>query len=290
MNRRRFITLAAAFACAPSLSRANTWQGRALGADVSVTLHGPRALTQRALADVPRLLVNVEQAFSLFRPTSDLARLNAMGRLRDPKILMRTLMARADAAHRLSGGLFDPTVQPVWEALARGRDVDAARRLVGWQRVRFSDRMIELQSGQALTFNGIAQGFATDVMCLLLRRHGVETALVDIGEQAAMGGPFRLGIEDPVYGHLGQRQLRDRAIATSSPGALLLGNTPHILGPGGEAPRWSTVSIEAPSATMADALSTAAVFLDRDALQRLKSRAKLHRITLVDADGDIHSL
>lgn len=290
MKRRRFLTLAAAFACAPALARADTWSGQALGAEVSVTLQGPREMTQRALADMPRLLDNVEQAFSLFRPSSDLSHLNRMGRLRHPNALMQTLMARADAAHRLSGGLFDPTIQPLWEALARGRATQAARAALGWERVRFSDQMIEFQSGQALTFNGIAQGFATDVMRLLLRRHGAETALVNIGEQAAMGGPFTLGLEDPMHGHMGTRALRDMAIATSSPTAMSLGDHAHILGPRGETPIWSTVSIEAESATMADALSTAAVFMDRDALERLKVAAGLHRITLVDAEGNLQTL
>lgn len=151
MKRRRFLTLAAAFACAPALAQADTWSGQALGADVSVTLHGPREMTQKALADVPRLLVNFEEAFSLFRPTSHLSRLNMMGRLRDPNALMRTLMVRADEAHRLTGGLFDPTIQPLWEALAKGRDTAPARSALGWNRVRYSDRMIELQSGQAVS-------------------------------------------------------------------------------------------------------------------------------------------
>lgn len=290
MKRRRFLTLAAAFACAPALAQAATWSGRALGADVSVTLYGPEDLTRRALADVPRMLTNVENTFSLYRPMSALSRLNMMGRLRDPNALMRTLMTRADTAHQMSEGLFDPTVQPVWDALARGHDVDIARRCLGWNRVRFSKRMIELQSGQALTFNGIAQGFATDVMTLLLKKYGVQTALVNIGEQGAMGGPFTLGLDDPEYGHLGTRELTDMSIATSSPGALHLGSETHILGPNGEKPLWSTVSIEAKSATMADALSTAAVFMDRRALERLKVRAKLHRITMVDAEGNLQTL
>ncbi|WP_245819011.1 FAD:protein FMN transferase [Marivita hallyeonensis] len=290
MKRRRFLALSAAFACAPALARADTWSGRALGADVSVTLHGPRDMTQKALADVPRLLMNFEQTFSLFQPTSSLSKLNMMGRLRNPNALMRTLMQRADEAYRLSGGLFDPTVQPVWDAMARGRDVARARASLGWRRVYFTDEMIELQSGQALTFNGIAQGFATDVMQLLLRRHGADTALVNVGEQAAMGGPFTLGVQDPSHGHIGTRQLSNMAIATSSPSALRLGEAHHILGPHGQEPLWSTVSVEARSATLADALSTAAVFMDLNALRDLKARAKLHRITTVDADGNVQTL
>ncbi|MCK0151169.1 FAD:protein FMN transferase [Marivita sp. S6314] len=290
MQRRRFLALSAAFVCAPTLGRADTWSGRALGADVSVTLHGPPELTQRALADVPRLLVNFEQSFSLFQPTSSLSKLNMMGRLRQPNALMRTLMARADQAYRLTGGVFDPTVQPVWDAMARGRDTARARAAIGWHRVRSSDDMIELQTGQSLTFNGIAQGFATDVMRLLLAQHGATEALINIGEQAAMGGPFTLGVVDPEHGQIGTRDLNDRAIATSSPGALRFGAHSHLLSPKGDAARWSTVSIEAQSATLADALSTAAVFMTRDELRGLKRRAKLHRITLVGAEGDVTTL
>ena len=290
MKRRRFLTLAAAFACAPSLSHADTWSGRALGADVSVTLHGPREMTQKALADVPRLLKNFDQTFSLYQPTSSVSKLNMMGRLRNPNALMRGLMDRADQAYQLTDGGFDPTVQPVWDAMARGRDVGRTQDAIGWHRVRSSDDMIELQTGQALTFNGIAQGFATDVMRLLLAKHGAKQALINIGEQAAMGGPFTLGLEDPEHGHIGTRELSDRAVATSSPGALRFGDHSHILSPKGDTPRWSTVSIEAKSATFADALSTAAVFMDEDALKRLKVRANLHRITTVDAEANIRTI
>jgi thiamine biosynthesis lipoprotein len=127
-------------------------------------------------------------------------------------------------------------------------------------------------------------------MKLLLKRHDVQTALVNIGEHSAMGGPFTLGLDDPDFGHLGTREVTDMSIATSSPGALHIGNETHILGPQGQTPVWSTVSIEAPNATMADALSTAAVFMDRRALERLKVRARLHRITMVDTEGNLQTL
>lgn len=290
MNRRRFLALSAAFACSPALAYADTWSGRALGAEVSVTLSGPRELVRRALAQVPDALEEIEQAFSLYRPTSDLSRLNSTGELNAPNPQMRALMAHADTAHRITGGLFDPTVQPLWRALATGGDVIQARTALGWERVRVSKTRIALQDGQALTFNGIAQGFATDVIRARLRAQGATRALVNIGEQAALGGPFTLGIADPEQGHIGTRTLRDMAIATSSPSVLMLGEAAHILGPREETPLWSTVSIEAPTATMADALSTAAVFMDRETLARLKITAGLHRITLVDTDGNVQTV
>ncbi|MBS0122833.1 FAD:protein FMN transferase [Thetidibacter halocola] len=289
MRRRRFLTLAAAFACAPRLAHANTWQGRALGAEVSVTLSGPREATETALAAIPARLEQVERLFSLYRADSALVRLNHRGRLTTPHPLFAALMDLADHAHRLSGGLFDPTVQPLWQALARGEDIDAAQRAIGWARVT-SGGGITLGPGQALTLNGIAQGFATDLVTKDLRRQGFVRALVDIGEQVALGGPYRLGLVDPEYGLVGQRTLTAGAIATSSPGALRLGEATHILSPDGRPPLWSTISIEAPTATLADALSTAAVFMDEPALRALKSRAALHRITAVASNGDLLTL
>lgn len=290
MNRRRFLTLSAAFACAPALARAATWRGQALGTEVSVTLSGPRAAVEAALAAIPARLEEVEALFSLYRPDSALVRLNRDGALSPVPPLMRRLMAEATRAHRLTGGLFDPTVQPLWRAMAEGADTEAARRLIGWSRLSVTEGAVRLSPGQQLTFNGIAQGFASDLIREDLVARGFTQALVDIGEQAALGGPFRLGLEDPVHGAQGHRTLTDGAIATSSPGALRLGDSTHILSPDGRQPLWSTVSIEAPSATLADALSTAAVFLPTPALANLKRSAGLTRITTVDVSGRLATL
>ena len=291
MKRRRFIRLAAAFACAPALAQAAEWRGIALGARVSVTLHGPRDATDAALSALPRRLARVERLFSLFDPDSALSFLNRQGGIGRAPAEFLDLLRQADRAHHLTDGLFDPTVQPLWQALALGTDPAAARRLIGWQRVSIDALgWVRMAPGQALTLNGIAQGFATDLVRQDLAALGFDSALVDIGEQAALGGPFRLTLEDPRHGALGQRTLNGGAIATSSPGALMLGTQAHILAPDGRAPLWSTLSVEAPSATLADALSTAAVFMDRAALERLKARAGLTRITAVTATGDLLTL
>ncbi len=288
MRRRRFLTLAAAFACAPRLSEAGTWRGHALGAEVSVSLSGPRAEVDAALSEIPAILARVEAAFSIYRPESEVSRLNRMGRI-VPSALFRDLVDAADRAHALSGGLFDPSVQPLWQALATGGDARAARDLVGWSRLRVGDA-VTLGPGQALTFNGIAQGFATDLVRDHLAARGAARALVNIGEHQALGGPFRLGLVDPEAGRVGHRSLADGALATSSPGAMRLASGRHILSPTGALPLWSTLSVEAPRATLADALSTAGVFMDQDRLAALKAEAGLARITCIDGQGNLRSL
>ncbi len=294
--RRRFIAISAAWAAASPAradeARGREWRGRALGAEAQVTLAGPEALTAAMVARIEALLRRIEAEFSLHDPGSALARLNRDGALDGPSSAMLDVLAASDAAHRATAGRFDPTVQPLWRALADGGDAVAARRLVGWPRVRFDPARVRLGRGQALTLNGIAQGFAADRVRDLLARAGFTRVLVDIGEFAALGGPWRLGIADPEYGLVATRTLANGAIATSSPGALrLAGGEGHILGPGGEPVRWSTVSVEAGSATLADALSTAFCLMRASEIRAATARAAgVRRVLLVDGDGGVTSL
>lgn len=252
MRRRRFLALSAAFATMGASAAPIRWQGRALGAEVSLTLRAPEAQARAAIGDIAALLETVEAEFSLYRPSS-LTKLNRTGRLR-PSPMFRDLMKKADTAHRLTDGLFDPTVQPLWDAQAKGHPLP--RHLVGWDRVE-QGRSILLGHGQALTFNGIAQGYATDLARDRLHALGLMNILVNIGEYAGSGGPWRIGIEDPAHGPIATTTLINGAIATSSAAPF---GVPHIFGP--TAPRYATVSIQADQAWRADALSTAAILAD----------------------------
>ncbi|MEM9341758.1 MAG: FAD:protein FMN transferase [Pseudomonadota bacterium] len=283
MKRRRFIqVVAATMAAGPALAKAGaqTWHGHAMGAEVSLDLYGA---TQDDLDAAVAEIRAAEAHFSLYDPTSELSRLNAEGggTLSSP---MAELLGLCDVMHRETGGLFDATVQPVFAALARGERPPWEG--VGWDRVILNDNELALAPGQALTLNGIAQGFATDRVRATLSARGLTRALVRVGEHAAIGGPFRLGIEDPIHGIVGTRTLTSGCLATSSPGALRLGEHTHILHPRNRPPLWSTVSIEADSAAVADAASTALCLAQLDEVRRI-TQALHVRTTLVDAAGDV---
>lgn len=290
LSRRRFLTISAGFACAPGFAHANTWQGRAFGADVSITLHGPKSLAIPALRQARRQISEIERLFSLYNPTSALSYLNATGALHAPDARFVALMRAANHAFTMTDGLFDPSVQTLWHAIAAGENTDVAQKAVDWRRVRFDAQGVTLGKGQALTFNGIAQGFATDEITRILKAQGVQNVLVNIGEYRAIGGPWRLGLSDPTLGHLGMRTVTDNAIATSSPGAMSLGATDHILHPVA-APQWSTVSVEASTATLADSLSTALVLAPLDHVRDIKKASSdLGRVTLVSRQGELITL
>ncbi len=195
MTRRRFLTLSAA-AVLPGTARAasQSWRGIAFGGEVSITITG-RA--DRIAADLKALALRmrqIEARFTLFDPGSDLRRLNRLGRAPLGADLDAVLEV-ARAVHDATDGMFDPTVQSLWLDLAEGRTPDPGR--IGLGQLRREGGDLVLGPGQQLTLNGIAQGFAADQLRDMLRARGYARALVDMGEQAALGGHFRLGIEDP---------------------------------------------------------------------------------------------
>ncbi len=284
LTRRRFLAIAAA-AALPGRGHAASWQGRAFGADVAITLRGGRDRAETALKEARAMIRALEARFSLYDTGSDLSRLNAAGRLDRMHPWMAELLGTCDRLHRLSAGHFDPSVQSLWTATPGP---------VGWDRVTLADTSVILAPGQSLTLNGIAQGYAADRISALLEEHGFGNALVDMGEFRATGGPWRIGLEDPQAGHLGSRTLAGGAIATSSPGAMRLPDgSSHIRDPRApeRAALWSTVSVEAATATLADGLSTAFCTMPRPAIAALaETLPELHRVTLVDLGGNLSTL
>lgn len=287
LGRRRFLAISAAFACSPGAALATTWSGRGFGAEISITLYGPSEITEPALIEARATLQHIEELFSLYDPSSGLSLLNATGVLTSPDTDFLALVSASDQAFRTTAGLFDPTVQTLWRARSMDTQVTSQK---DWRDVRFSSEAIELTEGQMLTFNGIAQGYATDRITDILSAYGLTEALVNIGEFRALGGPWRLGISDPHHGQLATRALTGRAIATSSPSALEVEGRSHIMHRS-QMPKWSTVSVEAATATAADSLSTALTLASRDQIEQIKSqRDDVHRIILIDGRGDLSTV
>ena len=289
-TRRRFLITAAAAAACPGLpakaaAPLTRWDGIALGAPASIHFAHPQAdrLIRMALAEIARL----EAVFSLHRPDSALAHLNATGRLEAPPFELLECLSLCGAVHAASGGAFDPTVQPLWslhaESHSTGRtptdpEIAAALSRVGWEGVHADAGAVAFaRPGMALTLNGVAQGVIADRVADLLAAEGLTDILVNTGEFRALGShpdglPWPLRLDD---GAATPVPLRDRALASS--GALgttfdTEGRVGHILDPRTgrpAAPRWRLVSVTAPRAGLADALSTAACLLDAEGIETL---------------------
>ena len=157
--RRRVLRIVAAAAGVPLMMAAvrasapkgelHSWQGDVLGAVSELTLwHTDAAFAQRTIRKVRQEIARYERIFSLYRPESEVARLNANGRLARPSAELRALIEESQRIGALSAGAFDITVQPLWrlyeahfwshsdvqaDIVARAREV--AERLVDFRRI-----------------------------------------------------------------------------------------------------------------------------------------------------------
>ncbi len=320
LNRRRFIAISAAAAgCSLMPFGAQTaqpmqtvaWRGRALGATASLVIHHhDRPAGERLLRQVVSELERLEQIFSLYRPNSTLSQLNRQGALAAPPPELVAALVASREVWEATDGAFDPTVQPLWTALADhfsrpGADqagpaparIREALSLVGFERVMFDrDRIAFGERGMALTLNGIAQGFITDRAVDVLRRGGVEKSLVDMGEIRALGtrvdgSPWRVGIGDVNDAELDSvLEIADRAVATSSADGFRfdeLGRFSHLLDPrsGRGNSTYRSVTVIAPNATSADAFSTAFSLMPPERIRRALDGQPAVQVDIVSESG-----
>lgn len=144
---------------------------------------------------------------------------------------LRVLAAALDVAS-LSGGAFDPTVSPLVAAWGFGAhagdqgrpspaDLAAARSRVGWQQLRFDpeQRRVRQPGGVMLDLSAIAKGYGVDVVTDLLRRRGIEAALVEVGGELygygrkADGTPWRVLVESSPDEEADSEGLEPRVLA-----------------------------------------------------------------------------
>jgi thiamine biosynthesis lipoprotein len=322
LSRRRFIGITAAAAglallplgrAARAGAHAVAWHGQAMGAVASLQIHhhdeaAAHRLIERAVEEVRRL----EAIFSLYRDDSALTRLNRHGALVAPPSDLVDLLVASRRAWEVTGGAFDPTVQALWTLYSghfsrpaadpNGPPDDALKRalsLVGLDRVAFDRNRVALpRAGMGLTFNGIAQGYATDRVVEILRAGGITSSLVDMGEPRALGSalagaPWKVGIESPDEPGrvLDVVEVVDQAVATSGAYGFQFdrdGRFNHLLDPrtGRSARLYRSVMVVHPSATDADALSTAFSVLTADEIASVLERLGKGEVRLLTSTGE----
>ncbi|NDV62142.1 FAD:protein FMN transferase [Puniceicoccales bacterium CK1056] len=252
----------------------------ALGTQVKLTVfHGDETGAKVALEEAFAELERVESVMSLYRSDSQICQLNRTGQLESPHPYLVEVLKTAERVSAETSGAFDITVQPLYKLYAEHNergirpgddDIAAVLKRVGWKRVKLGDEFVSLEGEETeITLNGIAQGFAADAVGKVLQKHGIQHALIDTGEVNAVGGHvehdnWNIGIKHPREegSLLALAQLNGRCLATSGDYETRFGSGyefHHLLDPQtGRSPQeLSSVSVVAPTALEADALSTA---------------------------------
>ena len=326
MSRRRFITFVAAAAGLPLLlkvggaqARPARWDGTALGAPASIQLyHTNEAQAQAAIAAGLGELKRLEAIFSMYLADSSISRLNRDGVLENAPSDFIAMLTRALSLAKISDGVYDPTVQPLWQTYFRHftagnpdpagpaqRDIDAALALVDWRGVEIdaaNNRVSFARPGMGLTLNSGAQGYITDRVADVLRAHGFDRMLVDMGEPRALsakpdGSAWRIAIANPANpgNAITTLELVDKCVATSGGYGTIFdpaGTFTHIMNTrtGRTAPAMLGVSVVADKGIIADGLSTAMLMAPVERRQEILKAAGGLKAIYVTPDGVVSTV
>ena len=262
-------------------TRPSVWRERALiGFGTTLWLraaHTNADQLESALNDAVKTIRSVEADMCLFSVDSALSRLNRDGVLNKPSVHMLSVLSLSRHVSARSQGAFDVTIQPLWTVWSQAQASDSLPshkqlqrnvKLVNWRALEVTSDSVRLNiRGMGVSLNGIARGYAADLVRSVLQSHGVTQALIDTDDTATLGNapddkPWRFGIESAANVKTqGPAIVADgRGMATSSDAHTTF--TPdhlhhHIFNPhNGDSPRyWSSAKVIAPSCAMADALT-----------------------------------
>jgi thiamine biosynthesis lipoprotein len=260
----------------------------AMGTFVSMTLiHPSKDEAQEAMELAFLEIDRLSRLLSRFDGATPISALNREGMLKDipPEVL--GLIRKCMGYYRLTGGAFDMTVKPVVDLFAerfsnpKGAfpsqlEMRHVLDRVGSDKILMEEKTIRfLKPDMGITLDGIAKGFIVDRASEILRTHQIANHLINAGGDIRTvgkredGEPWVIAVEDPQKRshYPDQIRLSDGAIATSGNYEVYFDREKmyhHIIDPQtGRSPhRLTSVSVTAPTAMDADALSTS-VFVMR---------------------------
>jgi thiamine biosynthesis lipoprotein len=269
---------------------------RAMACEFEITFNAGTNSPGPALAALD-LVEQLEDQMTVFREHSQVMDINRRAAAEPVQVEPRLfeLLTLCVQLHRETDGAFDITsgsLTKVWGfyrrqgAMPRIEDLRAAQDRVGSDKIELDPqhRTIRFQRpGMEINLGSIGKGYALDRCAEALTAAGAQDYFCHGGRSSALGRGSRavsnhdeagwtVGIADPVRAgkRVGQIRLRDRALATSGSGTQFFRHKGrrygHIIDPRTSWPAEGVLSVTvlAPTAALADGLSTAFYVLGAD--------------------------
>lgn len=209
--------------------------GKTQGTYYSITYFAEDTIN--LLAGIDSVLARFDSTFSVYKPNSIISLMNK----ENSEVLADSMFAVAwEESLRISeltNGAFDVTVAPLielWGFGLKNRDkvtqkqVDSLLKFIGYKNVKLeNNKLIKNDERNQINLNGIAQGYAVDVVASFLQSKGIKSYLVDIGGEAITKGfkpenkLWKIAIEKPAKNPEDEREIQqvvlltDKAISTS---------------------------------------------------------------------------
>jgi len=248
-------------------------------------LYHSEKTAEKIISQIEDELVRIDSLLNRFSEKSLVSELNRNLRVKAPGDIIH-LFALSDTVSRMTDGLFDISIAPLLEIWGfyehEFKNPDTAKitlvkRLVDYRKIQLKNDSIIIPEGMKVDLGGIAQGFAADRVKMILKKHNIKSALINIGGEIAVigqspkGRAWCIGIKNPRgEGIIETVELKDEALSTSGDYEkfFIINNKrhPHIINPktGFPASDFVSVTIFASSAAYADAIATAVAIMGSD--------------------------
>lgn len=240
--------------------------------------------------ETKRILDRLESSMSLYQTQSEISRLNRDGVLKKPSQDILSVVRLSLKSGELTEGYFDISIWPVLffikghfeksDLAPKPQDIDRYRENVDYRKIAANENDIKFKNkGMMITLDGIAKGYAVDLVAEALRSRGIKDFLIDFsGNMIASGRNARrkawtIAVEsDEAKPKI--VSLNDNAISTSGARYATYSEKNkwhHLLNPKTLRPAsgGKSVTVMGPSAAVCDMLSTAVFAMDSGIAKRI---------------------
>lgn len=243
------------------------------------------SLAQNIIYEIDNELIRIDSLLNRFSDISLVSELNRTSKVCAPEDII-ALFYLSDSISRITHGLFDISIAPLIELWGfyehefknpETAKITLVKKLVDYRKIKIEKDSIVLPAGMKVDLGGIAQGFAADRIAMILKKHNIKSALINIGGEIVGIGqspkkrPWRIGIRNPrAEGIIEEVELENAALSTSGDYEKYFmiedQRYPHIINPktGFPALNFVSVTIFADNDAYADAIATAVAIMGSD--------------------------
>lgn len=284
-----------------------------MGTVVEITVLGqPEDKAHRAIAAAFQEMARIEALLSSTIETSEISRFSQTSRELTVSQETAQIVALGLKIQKASGGAFDMglgRLKKLWALDSKNpqipSDVQISQALsgIGPEAIKLKGQTLSKTDPHlTIDLGGIAKGYAVDKAIEVLKMAGVSHASVNAGGDIRLlgdrlGRPWRLGVQHPRDSKniLGTLNLADVAVVTSGDYERCIEKDGkryhHLFDPatGKPAGKCRSVTVIAPGAALADALSTAVFVLGPEKGLRLLGSLPEAEGLIVSEDGSIRT-
>lgn len=268
-------------------------------------------LIDQAVAEIRR----IENLLSSWLDSSQTSRINRSAGVTPVRVdrELFDLIERSKKVSQLSEGAFDisfASIDRVWrfdgsmQRMPEKEEVLRSVEKIDYRKIILNpgDTSVFLpEEGMKIGFGAIGKGYAANQACRLLRAAGVQSGVINASGdllawgEAPEGGPWKIGIADPVDpgSILAWFRISDMAVVTSGNYESYVEfdgvRYSHIIDPrtGWPVKGLESVTVVCPDAEIADALATAIFVLGREIGLDLVNQLKGVECLMIDEKGKI---